>query len=725
MAYEFSPMTSLKSLTFNAKLFYLLVLGVFVAILMRNSALYPSIFADEYVYSSAARLYPLSEASIANYLYLWVYRLTNVCGDGFLSCARTLNATFFILACPFVYQTAKRVCSKSIAKYIAILSLIGPINIYTANFMPEALYFLGFWIFAWYTLGLNSNSPLKSWFGVGTLIGVCMLIKPHGVFLLPPTLLYLFALFKQKPSFEIKQFIYAVTAIICGLLICKTILGFLIAGNPGLSFLGQLYSTTTQDFFIATTATNSISKTAEFAVGTLSLAGENSSYATKWTSGLIALLNFWTINIRGHILGLCLLFGVPLLVMLRLLSSPLTESKPRPIQKDYAWFSFFILVFLVLVSSLYSSLVTLSSNGEILRMHMRYYNFAFPLLLMILPCIFSGLTEKVFAKKLNYFEVTFWALVSLIVLWGIWKMMAPYQPTAIDMPELKGIMQYKWFFYTMTGSSLLCLLIWPIYRNFSVKLFFWVFVPLLLITGSIGVNQNIWQYSKPDVFDRAGIVIKQLLNKQELSQLVVAGDNPIELSRVLFYLDQPGVTVQTIKGGATYDMNMLPADKKWVLLLDDHIMASNIQNQLNFSGFSLGEGSGEIKIDFQNQSWPSKNLLSTQGLFMPPEPWGTWSVAKEVTLYFNKPLPQEFRLTINARAFGPNIGQPFILEVGNTTTPLIFTQSFSEISTIVKNPNKSIALSIRIPYPVSPSELNLGADTRKLGLAIKDLQINW
>ena len=594
--------------------------------------------------------------------------------------------------------------------------------------MPEAMYFLAFWIFAWYTLGLNSNSSPKSWFGVGTLIGVCMLIKPHGVFLLPPVLLYLFVLFKQKSPFKIKQFIYAVAAIGFGALICKLIVGFLIAGVAGLSFLGHLYSATTQDFFNATnatTVTNSISNSAELTAGTLSAAKENSSFISKWASGLPALLAFWSINIRGHILGLCLLFGVPLLVGLRLLGAPLFESKLRSVQKEYAWFTFFLLVFLVLVSSLYSSLVTLSSSGEILRMHMRYYNFAFPLLLMMLPCIFSDPTENIFAKKLNYFEVTLWALVSVIVLWGIWKTMAPYQPTAIDMPELRGVMQYKWFFYTVTGFGLLCLLIWPIYWKISVKLFFWVFAPLLLITSTIGVNLNIWQYSKPDVYDRAGIVIKQLLNKQELSQLVVAGDNPIELSRVLFYLDQPGVTVQTIKGGATYDMNMLPADKKWVLLLDDHIMASNIQNQLNFSGFTLGGGSGEIKIDFQNQSWPSKNLLSTQGLFMPPEPWGTWSVAKEVILYFNQPLPQEFRLTINARAFGPNIGQPFILEAGNTTTPLIFTQSFNQISTIVKNPNKSIALSIRIPYPVSPSELNLGADTRKLGLAIKDLQINW
>jgi len=720
-------MTNLKNADLASKLFYVLAFGIFIAILMRNSALYPSIFADEYNDSTASRLLPLSQAPIANYLYLWTYRLTNVCGDGFLSCARILNTLFFILACPFIYQTAKRVCSKSIAKYIAILSIIGPINIYTANFMPEAMYFLAFWIFAWYTLGLNSDSSLKSWFGVGVLIGICMLIKPHGVFLLPPVLLYLFVLFKQKPPFETKQFIYAVAAMGFGALICKLIVGFLIAGVAGLSFLGHLYSATTQDFFnasSATTATNSISNTSELA-GTLSAAKENSSFISKWASGLPALLAFWSINIRGHILGLCLLFGLPLLVGLRLLGAPLFESKTRSVQKDYAWFTFFLLAFLVLVSSLYSSLVTLSSSGEILRMHMRYYNFAFPLLLMMLPCIFSDPTENIFAKKVNFFEVTLWALVSVIVLWGIWKMMAPYQPTAIDMPELRGVMQNKWFFYTVTGFGLLCLLIWPIYRNISVKLFFWVVLPLLLIAGSIGVNQNIWQASKPNIYDSAGIVVKNLLSKDEISKLVVVGDNPIELSRVLFQLDQPEVAIQLIKGGATYDASLIPSGIKSILLMDSHSMASNIKNQIHFDGYTIAGGSGDIKIDFHNNAWPSKDLSYVMGFFVPPEPWGTWTIDKLAVLGFTKALPEEFTLKINARAFGPNIGKPIKLTMGDTTQVMTLTGQFQETIINIKNPQRGNRLEIDIPHPTSPKELKLGDDTRKLGIAISELKISW
>lgn len=593
--------------------------------------------------------------------------------------------------------------------------------------MPEAMYFLAFWIFAWYTLGLNSDSSPKSWFGVGVLIGVCMLIKPHGVFLLPPVLLYLFILFKQKLPFEKKQLIYAVIAIGFGALICKLIMGFLIAGGAGLSFLGHLYSATTQDFFNATNATtvaNSISNTSELA-GTLSAAKENSSFISKWASGLPALLAFWSINIRGHILGLCLLFGVPLLVGLRLIGAPLFESKLGSVQKDYAWFTFFLLVFLVLVSSLYSSLVTLSSSGEILRMHMRYYNFAFPLLLMMLPCIFSGPTENIFAKKLNYFEVTLWVLLSVIVLWGIWKMMAPYQPTAIDMPELRGVMQYKWFFYTVTGFGLLCLLIWPIYRNISVKLFFWVFVPLLLITGSIGVNLNIWQYSKPDVYDRAGIVAKKLLSPTDINQLVVVGENSIELARVLFYLSNPHVMSQTIKGGSLYEESMLPKGKTGALLMDRYAISDRFSNIRYFDGFTLVGGRNEITANFDIQHWPSKELIREVGLFAPPEPWGTWSIGKKLSVEFRQPLPERFDMSLLARAFGPNVGKIFRIEVGGVSQNFTLGREFELQDIKVSNPTKSKVINIFVPMPTSPKMLGMGADERMLGIALKKMTISW
>ena len=730
-------MTGLKSFVLKTKFFYFLVFGIFIALLMRNSALYPSIFADEYSYSTASRLLPLSQAPIANYLYLFVFRLTNVCGDGFLSCARILNTVFFILACPFIYQTAKRICSKSVAKYIALLSLIGPINIYTANFMPEAMYFLAFWIFAWYTLGLNSASSLKSWFGVGVLIGMCMLIKPHGVFLLPPTCLYVLILFANHKPLPIKKMLLSTLLIVLAALITKFLFGFIVAGPAGMSVMGHLYSTTTGHFVAATTGVADVSQASHVVSATAANTQESGSLISQWLIGLPALLAFWSINLRGHLLGLVLLYGLPLLVMARLLRfkshsndlGHISESDKTvammAIQSRYAWFTFLIGASLILFSSLFAGFVSLTYSGEILRMHMRYYNFAFPLLLMLLPCIYSLATEKRLSQKLALSEWLFWGLITLIVIWGIWKMMLPYQPTAIDTPELRGITQLPWFFYLMSSLGLACILSWPFLRTVSTALFFWIVTPLLLIGGTITVNQNIWENTKPDIYDRAGIAVKQLLSKEEIAQLVVAGENPIALSRALFYLDEPRALMQLIPGNATYDLKMLPPGKKWVLLMDAHPMDETIQNQLHFNGYILGGGSGKIEVDFRNQVWPSKNLKLTKGLFVPPETWGSWSIDKAIILGFTRALPETFTLTLQAKAFGPNIGKPIEIIMGDHTQSFVEGSQFESVDVHVKNPQRVNELKFIIPRPTSPAELHLGNDERKLGIAISALAITW
>jgi phosphoglycerol transferase len=111
---------------------------VFVGLLLRNSGLYPSVM-DEYPYSTMSRLMPLANASVPDYLYFVVYNFTNQCGDGFLSCARIMNVAAFVGAAPFIYLTARRVCTRGVATLVVILALVGPINTYTAYFMPEPL----------------------------------------------------------------------------------------------------------------------------------------------------------------------------------------------------------------------------------------------------------------------------------------------------------------------------------------------------------------------------------------------------------------------------------------------------------------------------------------------------------------------------------------------------------------------------------------------------------
>ncbi len=147
-------------------MFFLLVLFL-VYLVFRNMGLYPTVFADEYSYSMFSRLLPLSESSVPSYIYLKLYSVTNACGDGFLGCAKLINAFLFILAAPFIFLIARRVASETASVVVSLLAVFGPINSYTAYFMPESFYFLSFWVFSWYLLSLTADSRIYKWFFYG------------------------------------------------------------------------------------------------------------------------------------------------------------------------------------------------------------------------------------------------------------------------------------------------------------------------------------------------------------------------------------------------------------------------------------------------------------------------------------------------------------------------------------------------------------------------------
>src|SRR5690348_13686841 len=114
---------------------------IFILILIRNSGLYPTVFADEYEYSLFSRLTSFSRATVPDYLYLLIYGITSFCSQGYLDCARIQNVGFFVASGYFIYLTARRISSRTVAFLIALLALAGPFNSYTAYYMPESMYF--------------------------------------------------------------------------------------------------------------------------------------------------------------------------------------------------------------------------------------------------------------------------------------------------------------------------------------------------------------------------------------------------------------------------------------------------------------------------------------------------------------------------------------------------------------------------------------------------------
>jgi hypothetical protein len=129
----------------------------------------------------------------------------------------------------------------------------------------------------------------------------------------------------------------------------------------------------------------------------------------------------------------------------------------------------------------------------------------------------------------------------------------------------------------------------------------------------------------------------------------------------------------------------------------------------------------KFSIDFTTQVWP-RVISRVQGL-SGPEAWGRWSSSDVVTLTFSRPLPEKFTVHLLAHAFGPNVDKDFVARVGDNAVTFTLSESPEEKSLDFSNPDGSDAIKIDIPMAISPKELALSDDDRKLGIALIELRI--
>jgi phosphoglycerol transferase len=670
---------------------YLLIIVIAAAFLLtiRNTGLYPTVFADEYTYSKFSRLLPFEEVNIPGYLYFFTYKVTSLCGDGFLGCARVLNVLFFILAAPFIYLIGRKLTGEKTAALIAVLSIFGPINTYTAYFMPESLYFLSFWLFAYLVSNIKKELAVSRWIFMGAIFGVSALIKPHALFLAPALGIYL-PMVQRRSGVETQDMFryYKYFGFFASAISTKLIIGFALAGNSGITIFGSAYT---------------------------SIASESMG-----AGHYIILIKLAFENFQGHILALCLLFSVPVGQLLLTTKFFLRRDSESRTSVNIALYTSLILFSLLIVVGLFTASIAGSGPYESnARLHMRYYNFAFPLLLLVAA---SQLSLNAISTPIK-FRAIIGLPIGVAICYAAYSHLAPYIPSFVDSPELRGFTFNSSVFYVLSGLSLFSTALWVYADRSGAKFFLYLFMPLAVCFSTFYVNQELRQRLVPDVFDKAGMFTKQYLSNEDISKVVVVGSNPAGLFRSLFYLDNSKASLEVISKGSTYDLSKLPADKEWILVIGDHALSDSKFFQLPMNGFTLARAHGSNVIDFKKTVWPGV-ISSIHGLSS-AEPWGTWSASDVVIFEYSMPLPEKFNVHLTAQAFGPNIGKEFEAHVGDRTVKFSLSAVAEEKILEFDNPTGSRILIINVPAPMSPRELSKGlsGDDRSLGVGFVALKI--
>lgn len=670
----------------------LVVLFLFLA--LRNTGLYPGVFADEYTYSKLSRLMPLSESTIPAYLYLKLYSVTNYCGDGFLGCAKIINSFLFVAAAPFIFLIARRVTSEGVSAYISLLSIIGPISSYTAYFMPESFYFFSFWVVCWYLLSLDCKSGNCRWLAAGAIYAISSLIKPHSLLYLPAILLYVGFVFYRAQVLFSKASGMALVSLMLGVGLAKFGISYILAGSSGLTIFGPFYGATVTSV---------------------------SSRSDKYIELLFLALE----SLKGHVLVIGLIYGLPLVLAVVATTRTLfvridlaNNSGCQAAQYEkLAFLSLIVILNLICVVALFTASVANSGPYETpYRLHMRYYNFALPLLYIVAAGAFS--TAITINKNFRY-------LVGIIVIilgvFAIWTNLVPYTPSFIDSPEIRGLHSDAYFFKVFGGLLIIALALWLISMRKGLQFYLYLALPFFLIVSTYHVGLELNNRLKQDVFDKAGLFAKQYLTTDDLSKVVIVGSEPGALFRSLYYLDNPKASLEIIKKDAAFDLSKLPKGKDWILVIGDHELLGKPFYQIPMNGFTLVRASGDSVVDFRKGAWPGI-IRKVRGLST-PEAWGTWSQSDVVTFEFSGPLPGEFELQFFANAFGPNIDKEFKVSIGDSSADFMLKASNEQKVIRLKNEAGSNILRFEVPNAVSPKALGLSGDDRNLGIGFVEMKI--
>ena len=664
---------------------FLVLALILVYLVQRSFGLNPAVFADEWYYSKFSRLAPLNESILPSYLYLWIMGATSSCGTGFLDCARIMNAVAFVCAAPFIYFTARVFTTVKLAAWVAVVCTLLPAGSFTAFFMPEASYYLGFSILAWYALTRPDADRRVHAVITGVILGALSLVKVHALFLLPGLciyLVYISASDKTLPRPLIRGVSMAVIAVLA-VLVTKFGLGYLLVGKEGLSLFGSFYS-----------ATADISRPAP----------------------VTDLLAAAFINGRGHAMALALLFAVPLAIVGHTLCTAAVNHNPDPRSNRLHVFAFLMLGSVVAITVAYTASIGRLGLEELLRLHMRYYDFTFPLLLMVAANAMSEARANLMPKLAWFVTAGFGILVVLATV-----KLPLYVLRLIDAPELISIVQNRALLYGVAALSLLGLVLWAMNKKAAPAVFLFVLMPVTLIVAEFRLGEQMQPLVGETEFDIAGKYVRDKVPAEERKDLVVIGSGVGQMMRVLFFVDNKGADFIDVPYGSPLTREQLPLGKKWVLVVHPHPLPDGLKIAAQTKEFTLVELGPDFSHDTRtamlNGPLPAGPIVRADGL-SEPEPMGRWSNAKQVVLHLAEPLPEKLSLGLHAAAFGPNINQPFLVTVGTAVKEMRLGPAATNVSLDFDTDGKATTIVIEVPQPTSPLSLKQSNDPRPLGIML-------
>jgi phosphoglycerol transferase len=648
---------------FSSRYFEWLVLGIasvfaYWILTVRLVGVSVSVLIDEYSYVLDAHYRELTEAYYPNHLFQLVYSITKTCGPEFYSCARGINAFFVVASGIVIYGLAKFISEKKwMAATVFLGSVFGSFGTYTAYFMPEAIFNFFMVLFFFGLVKFGNSDRVIVWVGLGTVLGIASLAKPHALFVIPALLIYIFlATRATKTSYQLHA-LKRLGFFLATVLVSKLGIGYLVAGPKALSLFGS-YGGVTVD-------SNFVSSSAEL-VGSTLLAESTLSNV---------LVTSW-----GQTLMMTMILGLSLAVAITGLLSSWTKDSIR-----FSAFQFRTLFAIALLNMMAVTALFEAWQGLTNWMHTRYSSYLIPLALIVLVEAFSNshiVSNKILKRAVIgiFLVLSAIALVTAAIPYGANWIDAPDFRAHIDNPALSS-------FAIVVAVALA---IWWVWRDQTPMLAGLIFAVLAAIGSGTYISTFLVQnFGQDTTYDHLGRVLRDYIPEDELNQTVLVGDNNTNMERALF-TSLSGTARAVLAPAEGLNLAELDNTNRWLVKVGEPVINELGEPTIQGRGYAL------YSLSDSNTLVPRKNeFLAATSPCSSGDSTG-WSCGSETFATLEGLIPQRARLDIvleiseaaAQRELEFVVGDSSVkgtLPAGVFTTSLSFTNLTANESMIVRS----------------------------------------
>ena len=476
-----------------------------------------------------------------------MFSATKTCGEDFYACARGFNAIFVVGSAIVLYFFAKYISGKRyLGAAAAAAGLLGSLGTYTAYFMPEAIFNFFMLLFFYGLIRYGNSRHILVWIGLGISLSIASLAKPHAFFVVPALVIFILLWSRAANSKFLLLFAIRVAVFLTSLVGSKYLLGYLIAGEKGLSIFG-IY-------------------------GTIESATGLAATTLVQNSGLDVIGTSW-----GQTMMMTMVLGVSLPVaVFGLLSS---------FSKDQVIFEANRVRALVGISLLNMMAVTALFEAwmtGLVWMHTRYYSYLIPLLVIALIEAHRQAQVRENRKlKIGvvgiYLVLAVVALVTAGIPYGANWIDAPDFRTHIDNPILSSI-----FIVLSIGVAIAW--VWETKKVMAVAVS--ITVASFIFSGSYISTFLQNSFGNDSSFDHLGRVLSDYLPQEELDRTVLVGDNNTTMQRALFSA-RTGSATEVLAPASGFDIGGLDPNVKWVVRVGEPVVTGLGAAKISGPGYSI------------------------------------------------------------------------------------------------------------------------------------------